>query len=129
MKIRKHISQMSKKEIKYLNNKLSHITKLNMTEHVIEKSFCRNISSEDIDRMLKNIDSANIIEYNTDTVKRYNRVLVRTAIIYTVNNESYNLCGIVDIDTHHLVTVYWNKVTNYHSHLDMREYYKSLKIV
>ena len=135
--VKKHSSQMSGKEIKWLKNTCKNLEVVNMgiSEHVREKIDSGEITFDmkEIERVLQCIEDDNIIEYNYNMVNHSRRILLRDKKDIMVNVEGRptksNLCFVVDITRNILVTVYYCDAKDNHSTMNWSRYCSWLKII
>ena len=136
MQQKKHFSQFSENEYTYLENSLKNIdlSSITVSRHLKSKDIKFDI--EDIYDSLKSTHlNEMIIEYNQTPKGNLldKRVLIRSIAAYDVfingKKEKCNLCFVISILTHELVTVYYNLADDKHTSIDMRRYNRNLKII
>lgn len=126
---RKHVIQMNQSEIKYLVNKLNEINYFRFTRHSNNKMEELDIIASDLSPLLHNFEPKHIIEFNNGRGDE-SRVLVRSDDeIVSEEGIKINLCFVVDIHTHTIVTVYVNRSNDNHSTLNLNYYTKHLKVI
>lgn len=135
---KKHVSQMTTKELKYLFEKVKEnkrsLTPSNHLKEQIEKgkvSFKMNM----VKPMLMDLRRT-IIEYNHKTNGKdvfARRVVLRSSNSYIANvegkNVAVNLIVVIDIKTMEIVTAYNNAVSDNHNEINMNRYKKDLTII
>lgn len=128
---KKHVSQMTKSEIRAIKNKLysMNISKTRMSRHLTDKLDSGEITiyKKQMVRLLLNFE---LIEYNK--TRGQSRVLLRglneeDTIVDGVIKKS-NLCIVWNLDTNNIVTAYWNCTNDNHNTIDFRRYNANLKI-
>ena len=137
--MKKHITQMTDEEILFLEVSLKKIGKLSYSYHVLNKDISFN--KADIEKILKEDNLKNcIIEYNEtytqDGLDR--RVLLRGTdvkdVLYTKDNGEMfnalsNLCVVISLVKHRVVTCYWNLANDNHDTIKWDRYNSDLKII
>lgn len=138
MQFKKHVSQMNKKDVFTLCERIKTIPNLFLSQHVMRKVESDDLSFQPIAivEALKNASRSSIVEYNvvpSATGHMDHRVLMRTEreFIASVNGEDVacNLCFVLSLDTGRIVTVYWNEAKDAHSTVDMGRYMQGLQVV
>lgn len=113
MEWRKHTDQMTSMERQRLTDLVLQNTKYILTEHAKRKQNERDIDNIEIGRCIK---FGNIIEFHF--VNDSKRILMRK------NNtvKDYNICVVIDIETHEIITTYKNSCGDNHRSIDMTNY-------
>lgn len=125
---RKHYTQMTENEIIYLTNKLNILNSLAPVKHAQDKLDLLDIQLKYIRKILHNIKTYQILEYNTGKGDDQ-RVLIRDVrILITDKKTRVNANYVIDINTGKLVTVFVNEVQDRHEKLDLGYYNKELRI-
>lgn len=140
--IKKHISQMSPSEVKYLVDQLHRYVKYLQKSHHLAKKIADgkmfDIPIVDIMATVKSPNVAhNIIECNenqhANNGKIYQRVLLQLDKQYTVDiNGVPTLCNafaVIEIKSKQLVTTYVNAVDDLHDTLNTARYDPNLQII
>lgn len=127
---KKHYTQFTKAELRYLESRLRTIKDVSLTRHARNKGI--TINKGDIQRVLRSKDIKNqIIEFNC--TRGDQRVLVRSRDIFDtiVDGVSHrcNICFIVSLKDGVIVTVYYDDVNDNHKTVDFSRYNKDLKII
>lgn len=132
---KKHYTQMSAEELAFLKLQIHKIKHLKSSWHLKNKNHIKY----DIKDIWKVINDENIekriIEFNKTHTKRMidKRVLLRSKEVYPVNINGKiidcNLCFVISLINHKLITVYYNESSDYHDTIDWKRYDKNLKIV
>lgn len=134
---KKHVSQMTDKDIDIITNRLNNLTRLYCTKHVISKIKNDNLwfSSDMIVDVIEDVSEENIVEYNVSPFfgEMDSRVLLRSTESFLVdisgNGPVYcNICFVISLDRGAIVTVYYNAEYDNHTYLDMSRYDQSLKV-
>ena len=139
---KKHISQMTEAEKKYLKDKIKSIDRKDITlaRHLTNKQKNIGFKMKNIIEVLneENVDEL-IVEYNETPTNGVidKRVLLRGDKSYNVRFESEkgsfispaNICFVVLLDTYRVVTAYWNKTEDSHRTINWSRYNKDLKII
>ena len=135
--VKKHATQMSRKEIKWLKAtcKELEVADMEISEHVQDKIDSGEITFDmkEIERVLQHVEDYNIIEYNYNMVNHSKRILLRDKKDIMVNIEGEptksNLCFVVDITRNILVTVSYCNSKDNHSTMNWSRYCSWLKII
>lgn len=139
---KKHISQMTEAEKKYLKDKIKSIDRkdITLTRHLTNKRKTIGFKMKNIIEVLneENVDEL-IVEYNETPTNGVidKRVLLRGGKSYNVRFESEkgsfispaNICFVVSLENYRVVTVYWNKTKDSHKTMNWNRYNKDLKII
>lgn len=134
---KKHVSMMSKAEINYLSNRVRlHGNRWSLTSHVQRNG--RLFHMTHIQELLNEDLRLSMIEYNEKVShgKKDRRVLLRSQFAVPVHLTTKgvrefvfaNLCLVMNIDTGEIITIYWNRVSDNHSTVDMGRYDETLTI-
>lgn len=134
---KKHVSMMSKAEINYLSNRVCLLqNKWSLTEHVRFNGRLFHLAH--IEELMKEDLRLSLIEFNEKTTYgvKSRRVLLRSQFavptLLQINGISEwmfsNLCLVMDIDTGDIITMYWNRVSDNHSTINMERYDQTLNI-
>ncbi len=141
---KKHVSQMTEDEIRFLVKKIKRVDpqKIRASAHLIEKAKQIDFRIEDISRMLQanNIEKY-IIEYNETLV--YDGTLDRRVLLRNVDSTNITFCGdnrkpfvapanmcfVISLISHRIITVYWNMDCDKHKTIDWGRYDNTLKII
>lgn len=136
---KKHYTQMSPKELEYLQNRLNAVKTVKKSFHLNTNKNLNKLKESLFMGVLKSKDYS-IIEYNrtekNGVVSR--RVLVRSnRSIQRVFYQSHKykaygkaaLCFVIDIDTNTIITAYYNYDKDTHITLDMSRYNEALAII
>ena len=136
---KKHYSQMNSRELKYLVNKVKSIRHYQLSTHLLEKIDLGLVSFdlEQVERLLNGIKQDMIIEYNYNQLNHSRRVLIRDnkSVEVKVREKDKceirpcNLCLVVDIDSHIVITGYYAYANDNHATLDWSRYSRYLKIL
>lgn len=132
---KKHYTQMSENELNFLKIEIEKIEHIKPSWHLDNKSHV-GYHIEDVWKVINDTDIKNrIIEFNI-TPKRGildRRVLLRSKEIYSVeidNNQiDCNLCFVISLRSHEIITIYYNKCDDFHDTIDWRRYDENLKII
>lgn len=137
--VKKHVTQMSKEEIVFLEKAVhSIVSKVHFSQHfktnrvACSESYIKELLSKDLSEM--------IIEYNETPSKNKvdKRVLIRDKDLQEVLflsetteefTETANLCIVVSILTGSVITAYWNLSSDNHKTMDWRRYNSKLEII
>lgn len=136
---KKHISQMSEREVKTVIGKLKTLKNPRPSRHLQEKIDGEglHIDNELVNETLQNANENNIIEYNSVVYSnggRSRRTLLRSQDSRSVyipeqrKNVNCNLCFVVDMDKNMIVTSYWNATNDNHNNINWKRYDNSLDI-
>lgn len=136
--LKKHYSQLSKDDVDKIINKFKGDKNIRYSNHVRKKVRDENLKIDDvlIRETLRNLESKNIIEYNSNVYADgsvNNRVLIRSSKAvevyssYSNSMESCNICFSID-ENHNIVTVYWNRANDSHRSVDYSKYSKDLDV-
>jgi len=137
--MKKHLMQMTNEELSFLEKKLKEINQLNYSYHVLNKEI--SFDKTDIEKMLKQENLKDlIIEYNETPTKDGldRRVLLRGTevkdVLYTKENgETFNalsnLCVVISLVSHRVITCYWNLANDNHNTIKWDRYNSDLKII
>lgn len=132
---KKHYTQMSKDEIIFLKNQIKNIKDIKPSWHLENKVLIK-YKMEDVFKVINDEDVENrIIEFNiTPTRSKIdNRVLLRSKEVYPVDINGKlidcNLCFVISLKSHELITVYYNESNDSHDTIDWKRYDKNLKII
>lgn len=139
---KKHISQMSEAEKKYLKNKINAINTEDITfsKHILNKKKEIEFEMENIFEVLNEYDIENlIVEYNETPTNGLidRRVLLRGDKSYNVRFKSgkgsfispANICFVISLNTYRIITVYWNKSNDSHKTINWNRYNEDLDII
>lgn len=139
---KKHITQMTKKEIAYLKNELKLLPswQAKMSKHLIKKRVTVNIQDVEDTLVAQNVADC-IVEYN-ETIdssgQSDRRILIRCDIPKMVRFKTRrknvveamaHLCFVISLDTYSIVTAYWNKISDDHESINWERYSKHLSII
>ena len=132
---KKHYTQMSKEELAFLKNQIQNIKDIKPSWHLENKTSIK-YKMEDIFKVVNDLDLENrIIEFNTTPSRRTldKRVLLRSKEVYSVDingkQTNCNLCFVISIKSHELITVYYNEYNDFHNTIDWKRYDENLKII
>lgn len=123
---KKHYTQMTSEEKKFLFNKLKSVKKWRIGGHALDRMKEKNIEVTYND-IVSTIYNSNIIEYHTVKLNNFNdrRVLLRSKAI---TNGEYNLHVVYSITGRRVVSVWLNNIDDLHNTIDMRDYDSDMKI-
>lgn len=110
---KKHYTQMTDKEIKYIRNIIDSKKLYRFTNHMLNKKKIRHIKEKDILDVFLDYD---IIEFHRKG--RDCRVLIRGNKVCN----GKNICASIDLYTGHIVTVYANYNSDNHKKVNMNNY-------
>jgi hypothetical protein len=117
--MKKHISQMNSKEIKYLNQRFKSVkqSQWSFTKYSKRRSKDRSIDLA----IFRSIwtDGFDLIEYHKEDKTGENRILVRSI---SCDKEENQVCAVVSLDTKEIITIYNNWRHNKHVNLVIEEY-------
>ena len=132
---KKHYTQMSKEELTFLKSQIQNIKDIKPSWHLENKASIE-YKMEDVFKVVTDLDLENrIIEFNTTPSRGAidKRVLLRSKEVYSVDingkQTNCNLCFVISIKTHELITVYYNEYNDSHNTIDWKRYDKNLKII
>ena len=132
---KKHYTQMSKEELAFLKNQIQNIKDIKPSWHLENKTSIK-YKMEDIFKVVNDLDLENrIIEFNTTPSRGTldKRVLLRSKEVYSVDingkQTNCNLCFVISLKSHELITVYYNEYNDSHDTIDWNRYDENLKII
>lgn len=132
---KKHYTQMSKEELTFLKSQIQNIKDIKPSWHLENKASIE-YKMEDVFKVVTDLDLENrIIEFNTTPSRGAidKRVLLRSKEVYSVDingkQTNCNLCFVISIKTHELITVYYNEYNDSHNTIDWKRYDENLKII
>lgn len=135
--VKKHVSHMSDSEKTKIHSALEGIKDFTYSYHVQEKMAKEGLGfrKEYIAHALRTPEDRNIIEYNQTTLNSGNvshRIVVRSSETYRTNIEGTptdcNICFVVDVNLHKIVTVYWNEANDHHHTINPKRYTPELQL-
>lgn len=126
---RKHYSQMIEEEIIFLTNWANMIQQVSICEHAKEKLEQINIDIKFLNKLLGNISSFNIIEYNTGKGNEQRVVIKDYRTVNTKEGLKVNACYVIELNSRTLVTTWVNEIGDDHNTLDLNNYNADLKII
>lgn len=137
---KKHVSQMSKDELTFLNHRLDEIRYVKKSYHLLDRKDTGKIPERIFKDILRNPSRRTIVEYNETTRngRVSKRILVRDARPYRIRfyqshdieAEGYaNLCFVIDYETGRIITAYYNYDKDDHITLDMSRYDETLEVI
>ncbi|MER2007454.1 MAG: hypothetical protein ABS939_08370 [Psychrobacillus sp.] len=125
---RKYRSQMSKREIDGLFDRLKTIEKWRIAGHALDRLEEKGIKA-DYQDIVSTIHNANMVEYKIDrnriTGKPEERVVIASK---SVVNRCYNLKAVYSLTERRIVTVWINHVRDNHATLDWGLYDKTMPV-
>ncbi|MBL5776981.1 hypothetical protein HV436_01345 [Bacillus sporothermodurans] len=123
--MKKHFSQMGKKELEYLKNRFKGIpqgrwkfnsySKMRAIKRGVDMSVFRSFWTDGFD----------IVEFHQHEEKKENRLLLRTILTDSNDNQ---VCAVFNFTTMEVTTVYLNYRKNKHSNLVWSEYDSTISI-
>lgn len=137
---KKHISQMTDAEIKFLNEKLDKIGFIKKSYHLQNRKDTGTVPIQVFKKILSNPLRRNIVEYNETTKHGLlsKRILVRDSRAVPVefyqshDIKTYGeavLCFVIDYETGIIITAYYNFLNDEHITLDMDRYDETLSCI
>lgn len=128
---KKHISQMTKKEVLILKRRLSVLdgSKIHLTRHAINQINSKNLRLNKSD-IIDMIYDSEIIEYKLEFDSQYN--LVNESILLRSNKSwqnGINVCMVLGMRNYGIITVWGNRINDNHETIDMTYYNKNVKII
>lgn len=137
---KKHVSQMSKEEIAFLDKKLRKIRRIVKSRHLLNRRDTGRVPIRVFKEILRDPSRRNIIEYNETTKHGLvsKRILVRDS--KTVKTRFYqshtieaegdaSLCFVIDYETGVIVTAYYNYANDDHETLNPYRYDATLNCI
>ncbi len=124
---RKHITQMSREEVKYLRELISRVDNITLCDHAQDAAARLNVSEQYIRAV--NLQRAQLIEFNTGRGTSRRVVLRDKRAIHINRYQLKNLVLVIDVDTKEVVTIFLNDIHDHHKSIDLTYYTKDLKII
>lgn len=124
---RKHITQMSREEVKYLRELISRVDNITLCDHAQDAAARLNVSEQYIRAV--NLQRAQLIEFNTGRGTSRRVVLRDKRAIHINRYQLKNLVLVIDVDTKEVVTIFLNDTHDHHKSIDLTYYTKDLKII
>lgn len=123
--MKKHVSQMTGKEIKYLSNRFKSVPqhKWNFCKYSKERAISRGVDMA-VFRSLWT-DGFDLIEFHRPDGIDCGRILVRSKMTDKNDNQ---VCVVVNLKTNTIVTAYLNHRKNKHDNLVLSAYDRTLDI-
>ena len=132
---KKHYTQMSKEELTFLKSQIQNIKDIKPSWHLENKASIE-YKMEDVFKVVTDSDLENrIIEFNVTPSRGAldKRVLLRSKEVYLVDIDGKevdcNLCFVISLKSHQLITVYYNEYNDSHDTIDWKRYDENLKII
>lgn len=124
---KKHFTQMSQHENRYLLDSLKDVDKWTMERHALDRIIEKEIDATYEDAV-STIHNGKIIEYHIAKHREEKdaRVLLRANALV---NGTYNLNVVYSLTRKSIVSVWINDIKDKHSTLDMNAYNRGLKII
>jgi hypothetical protein len=119
--MKKHISQMSRDEIYYLESFIRRSRKFKPTDHSMKRVFNRKIPMWLVDKTIKGGD---LLEFQWESMFEH-----RVLLMGKENRRKNCPCVVVDIRTGEIVTTFYKKVKYDQSTLNPQEYISNLDII
>ena len=124
---RKHITQMSRDEVKYLRELISKVDNITLCDHAQDAAARLNVSEQYIKAV--NLQRAQLVEFNTGRGTSRRVVLRDKRAIHINRYQLKNLVIVLDVDTKEVVTIFLNDIHDHHKSIDLTYYTKDLKII
>lgn len=125
MDMKKHVSQMSKQERKYLSDRFKSIPQGQWSFNTYSK---KRAIKRGVDMAVFRTlwtDGFDLIEFHKHDETLHNRILLRT---HSTDNRDNQVCAVFNFSTMEITTVYLNWRKNKHDNLVWSEYDASLDI-
>lgn len=123
--MKKHVSQMTDKEKRYLIHRFKSIpqSKWTFTKYSKKRLISRNVDMSTFRSLWS--DGFDLIEYHKHDFSGHNRVLLRSKCTDNYDNQ---VCAVFNFSTNQITTVYLNWRKNKHSSLVISEYDSSINV-
>lgn len=124
--MKKHVTQMTKREVKYLEDRFKSLpqSRWSFNTYSKKRAIQRGVDMA-VFRSLWT-DGFDIIEFHKHDQKQENRVLLRTHLTDSKDNQ---VCAVFNFDTLEITTIYLNWRKNKHDRLVWSEYDSSIDIL